>query len=378
MDWRQARGLFPVAERYIFLNHAGVSPLSERARAAVAQAIERLVAEPFDREWAQETYARLHEGLGRLLGAPAETIAITRNTAHGVSLLAQGLDWRDGDNVVGARGEYPANVYPWMNLRDRGVEYRLAEPDGGRVTPERVFALVDERTRVVALSHVGFWNGYRIDLEAIGSECRRRGIVFAVDGIQSAGVLRWDLARLPVDFVAAGAYKWLLGPPGIGFAYFRPELAERVRPVLVGVHSVRREDEYFDYELELVPTSRRFEESGFSVLDRVAFTEAVELFLEVGTDVVEERALSLAARLAKGLAGRGYELVEPWPREPAESSSIVSFRKPGSPPSEPLRDLQAANVVCRTHRDFVRLGPHFYNTEEEIDHVLEVLGPSAG
>jgi cysteine desulfurase / selenocysteine lyase len=227
----------------------------------------------------------------------------------------------------------------------------------------------------VALSHVEFWNGFRVDIEAIGAECRRRGIVFAVDVMQSVGALRVDVSRMPIDFCAAGAGKWLLGPPGIGFCYFTPELMERVLPRVVGADSVVALEQYFDPKLEFAPTARRYEESVISMLDTAAFGSALDLLLEIGTDVIEQRVLELAARLAGGLEARGYELVQPWPRTRAESSGIVSFRKPGATHQEVLRDLTAARVIARTHRDFVRLSPHFYNTEDEVDRVLEVLAP---
>lgn len=349
--------------------------MSERSRAALDERTERLTTAPYSDGLAEEEADRLRGSIARLVGAEPETIGLVRSTAHGLSLLAQGLDWRAGDNVVGARGEYPANVYPWMALRDRDVEYRMADLDAGRLTPAAVLSLVDDRTRVVALSHVQFWNGYRVDVEAIGAELDRRGVIFAVDAVQSAGALRLDLSAMPVDFLAASAGKWLLGPLGIGFCYCRPELLHRLRPVLVGVGSVKRDHEYFDYAYELVETARRFEESSVSVLDMAAFQAGVDLLLDVGPGVVEERVLGLAAQLAAGLAERGHGVVEPWPRSRRESSGIVSFRRPGATAAEMLRALKAAHVVGRRHADFVRLSPHFYNTSEEVERVLDVLAP---
>ena len=168
-----------------------------------------------------------------------------------------------------------------------------------------------------------------------------------------------------------------MGPPGIGFAYFSPELLERVWPPVVGSGSVAGHERYFDYDLTLRPTARRFEEeeSVVSLLDTAAFGAALDLLLEVGVDVIEDRVLNLAERLAKGLAERGHKIIEPWPRSRAEASGIVSFRKPGASAQEVLRDLNAAHIVARIHRDFVRLSPHFYNTYEEVERVLEVLAP---
>jgi cysteine desulfurase / selenocysteine lyase len=375
MDCVATRSLFPLTKHFIYMNNAGAAPMSERGRAAIAALMEQLTSRPYPGGLAAEQADRLRGSIAQLVGADPETIGLVRSTAHGLSLLAQGLDWREGDNVVGARGEYPANVYPWIALRDRGVDFRMAEPVDGRVLSDAVLSLVDERTRVVALSHVEFWNGYRVDIEAIGGELDRRGVIFAVDAIQSAGALHLDLSKLPIDFLAAGAQKWLLGPLGIGFCYCRPELLHRLRPVLVGTGTVKRHDEYFDYDFDLCETARRFEESSISVLDMAALQAAVDLLQEVGTKAIEDHVLSLSGTLAQGLADRGYQLVEPWPRGANESSGIVSFRRPGSRAGEVLRDLNAARVVGRVHADFVRLSPHFYNTPQEVERVLDVLSP---
>ena len=375
MEPLEARDLFPLTERYIHMNHAGVSPMSQRARAAIEQVVEAMMNRPYRDHWAQDEADRVRALVAQLVNAPAASIALTRSTAHGMSLLAQGMTWEKGDNVVGAAGEYPANVYPWMNLARRGVEFRQAQALDGRITPDSVMALVDSRTRLVAVSHVEFWNGFRLDIAAIGAECRHRGVVLAVDVMQSAGALKLDLERLPVDFCAAGAGKWLMGPPGIGFCFCAAPLLERLQPVIVGVGSVAGHDRYFEYDLTPAEGARRFEESVVSLLDTAAFGAALELLLEVGPEAIEARVLDLSRRLAERVAAAGYEIIEPWPRTRDESSGIVSFRSAGVPASSLLRDLSAAHVIARTHRDFVRLSPHFYNTEQEVDRVVEILAP---
>jgi cysteine desulfurase/selenocysteine lyase len=376
MDLVEARALFPVCDEHIHFNHASVAPMSVRVRAAVEHVTQVMSEGGFDFEDYMEERDGLRSSLATLVGVPADQVSITRGTAHGISLLARGLDWKEGDNVVGARLEYPANLFPWMATRDRGVEMRLVEPIDGRVTPEAVLSLVDGRTRVVALSFVQFWNGYRVDLAEIGAECRKRGVILAVDGIQGLGALPFSLEAMNADFVAAGAGKWLTGTPGVGFTAWRPELLERIDPLLVGVGSME-EMNFFEPTFKYGSTARKFEESGISWLDMAAFGAAVGLLLEVGIDVIAEHVLGLARRLAEGLVERGHKIVEPWPREPDEYSGIVSFSRPGTTEVELLRDLTAAGVICRTHRDFVRLSPHFYNTEAEVDRVLEVLTPRA-
>lgn len=353
MDPPAARSLFPLTQRCVFLNHAGVAPMCDRGRAAIESLMERLTGRPYEEGLAEAEAGRLRASIARLVSVEPETIGLVRGAAHGLSLLARGLDWRSGDNVVWARDDFPASAQPWAALRDRGVEHRLAEPVDGRITPDAVLSLVDDRTRVVALSHVQAWNGCRADLERIGAELDRRGVVFAVDGDQSAGALRLDLSELPVDFLAASASRWLLGPLGIGFRYCRPELLGRLRGRV-------------DVE---------FEESSVSILDVAAFQASVDLLLEIGPEAIEERVLGLAGHLAAGLIEGGYQMVEPWPRAPRERSGIVSFRRPGSSAQEVLRDLSAAGVVGRVHDDAVRLSPHFYNTYQEVERVLDVLEP---
>jgi cysteine desulfurase / selenocysteine lyase len=375
MDPLDARALFPICDEHIHFNHAGVAPMSVRVRAAVEKVSQQMSEEGAFYEGYTETLDGLRSSLATLVGVTPDQVSVTRGTAHGISLLARGLDWKEGDNIVGARLEYPANLFPWMATRDRGVELRLVEPVDGRVTPEAVLSLVDGRTRVVALSFVQFWNGYRIDLAEIGAECRKRGVVFAVDGIQGLGVIPFDFESMNADFVAAGAGKWLTGPPGVGFTAWRPELLERVDPLLVGTGSMAERMAYFEPKFGYAGSARKFEESALSWLDIAAFGAAVGLLLEVGIDLIEDHVLGLSQRLSEGLVERGYDIVEPWPREREESSGIVSFNRPGATEVELLRDLTAAGVICRTHRDFVRLSPHFYNTEEEVDRVLEVLAP---
>jgi cysteine desulfurase/selenocysteine lyase len=365
------RALFPRLHDVIFMNHAAVSLLSTRTRDAIVRAAEELTGPyyPDLRKRADELRAMI----GALIHAPGEGVALTRSTAHGFTILAQGLDWKAGDNVVGARGEYPANVYPWMALARQGVELRFTEPRDGRIIPEAVMELVDERTRVVTLSHVQFWNGYRVDIARLAAECHRRGIICAVDVMQSLGALRVDVENLQIDFLASGACKWLLGPAGISFCYCRLDLLERLQPVLVGAGSVRSRDDYFNYALDFPPTGRRFEETWISLLDVAAFSAAVELLQQLDQEAVEQRVLALNQRLAEGLSARGLQIVAPWPRSPAESSSIVSFRHPTRPAEEVFRFLAANRVICSLRSDFVRLSPHYYNTEEEIDCVLKLL-----
>jgi selenocysteine lyase/cysteine desulfurase len=345
MNPLQARDLFPIVHRHIFMNHAGTAPMSDRVRAALSSVVEEMTRHPAAPGLAAEASAHLRRSLGRLLEAPAETIAITRGGVDGLSLLAGGLRWRKGDSVV-----VHGDPGPWRSLPSRGVDVRRV---ADAPTPDAVLALVDESTRVVALDHVQLENGWRTDLEAIGRECDRRAVVLAVDASLSAGALRLDLSRLPVDLLTASGHRWLMGPAGIGFCYCRPELAKRLDGKALG---------------ESAPET-------VSVLDATAAAVAVDLLLEVGTVQVEERVLALGGNLATGLKERGYELVAPWPRAARETSAIVAFRRPGSSVHQVMRDLLVAGIVAQAKDGAVLLSPHFYNTEQEVTRVLDVLAP---
>lgn len=318
----------------------------------------------------------LLESLASMLNADSADLTLTRATAHGLGLLAGGLDWREGDNVVGAWMEFPTNLYPWMALSDRGVELRRASPEEGRIGVAQVMELVDDRTRVVALSLVQFWNGYRADVAAIGAACRERGVILAVDAMQAVGAVRIDVRRANVDLLAAGSMKWLLGTWGIGFCWLHPQLTERLRPVLVGMGSVADPfGDVMDPELEWAPGARRFQESAASWLDIAAFRAGVELLADFGHDAVEERVVGLTTRLGKALEADGHEIVAPWPRPPEESSGLIAFRTPGVDPERNVELALDSGLFIRAYGDMNRVSPHFYNTEDELDRLVEVLRP---
>jgi cysteine desulfurase/selenocysteine lyase len=372
LDPIEARSLFPVTDKVIYLQHGGASLSSTRIRDAVDR-VGRIAAENHD--WGAEYTADidgLRTSLASMIRVDPDEITFTRGTAQGVSLL-RGLDWRDGDNVVSVRGEYPANVFPWTTLWHLGVELRLIDPPDGRATPERLMEVVDERTRVLSLSWIEFWNGYRADIARIGEECRRREIIFAVDAIQGVGVIPLDTRAANIDLLACGASKWLLGPGGIGFCYVSKELLDRIVPPIVGVGSmVLQQGDAFEELTEFVPNARRFEESQVSWFDIAAFKAGVEIINEVGIDVIEPRVLGLSSMIGSALADRGFRMVEPWPRSREESSGMVSVR-PGTPADQTVELLKEAGIIARLYRDLVRFSCAFFNTEEELETVIDFM-----
>ena len=374
MRLEAVRADFPISDRYIYFNNCVASPMAASARLALDQLADRLVHHPLPREPYIEALVEARELAAKLVGGSVEGAAFTRGTAHALSIPAAGLDWRPGDNVVGVAGDFPANVYPWLALKDRGVEYRRAPLVNGRIVPSAVLNLVDHRTRVVTLSWVSFWNGFRADIATIGAECRRRGVIFVVDAVQGLGALRLSVEECSIDVAAAGSYKWLLGPKAFAICYVRPEIVDRIRPVLIGTGTVRQNWDYFTIDYDLEPTARRFEESAIAIHDLVHFSVGARILLDAGLDRVERRILTLAGRLADGLARAGASIVEPWPRVPGEDSGIVSFRTPGKSSLTVFDQLLTAGVVGRAYQDFIRFAPHIFNTEAEVDEVARLVG----
>ena len=366
------RTLFPIAPRYAYLDHAAIAPLSTPVRSTMEVFLGRLTEEPFDLAHWERLRGQVRVRVAELLAVSPESIAFTKNTTSGLGLVAAGLDWEAGDNIVGVDREFPANIYPWMGLKRKGVELRLYRPEQGRIDLKALARLCDRRTRVVAISAVQFWSGFRTDLDALRTALKGHDALLVVDGIQAAGAMHLDLSSAPVDFLCAGAQKWLLGPIGVGFAYVGPRMLERLNPVTIGTDSVVRDEEYFQYDLTLKPDARRFEEAAPNYPGILGMGAAVNLLLRAGSRAVEEVVLRLADRLRDELPRRGYELVLK-PTLPSERSGIVSFRHPRMVPAELQTRLREAGVIVSLRSDFLRASAHYYNSDEDLDRLLEAL-----
>ena len=368
----EMRAQFPIARRYAYLDHAAIAPLATPVRATMDVFLARQMEEPFDLTHWERLRSQVRSRLADLLSTGPESIAFTKNTTSALGLVAAGLDWEAGDNIVGVDREFPANIYPRMGLKRRSVELRLYRPERGRIDIKALLRLCDQRTRVLAISAVQFWSGFRADLSALSTGLRGRDVLLVVDAIQAAGAVRLDLSTLAVDFLCAGAQKWLLGPIGVGFAYVGPRMLERLAAVTIGTDSVVKDTEYFDYDLTLKPDARRFEESAPNYPGILGMGAAVNLLLRAGPPAVEDVVLQLADRLREELPRRGYELVCK-PMLPSERSGIVSFRHPRMVPAELHARLREAAVIISLRGDFLRASPHYYNSDEDLGRLLEAL-----
>jgi selenocysteine lyase/cysteine desulfurase len=366
------RSAFPIARRYAYLDHAAIAPLATPVRATMEVFLARQSEEPFELEHWERLRSQVRSRIAELLSTGAESISFIKNTTSGLGMVATGLDWHAGENIVGVDREFPSNVYPWMDLRRRGVELRLFKSPDGRVDVPALTKLCDRRTRMVAVSAVQFWNGFRLDLASLRRALPSKDILLVIDAVQAAGAMRLDLSQVPLDFICAGAQKWLLGPLGAGFAYVSPRLLDQLHPPVVGIGSVLHDEEYFAYDLTLKPDARRYEESAPNYAAILGMGAAVNLLLRAGPSAVEQEVLRLSDRLREQLPRLGYELVLQL-GHPAERSGIVSFRHPRMVPAELHGRLRDAGVIVSLRGELLRASPHYYNSDADIDRLLEAL-----
>jgi len=373
MTLDRIRDLFPVTQRHAYLNHAAVAPLPRPVVEAMTHYLtERsLSGSEALSEW-DDSIEEIRQLTARFIGAHRDEITFTGSVSHGLNIVAAGLDWQPGDNMICAETEFPANVYPWINLQRRGVEVRFAPARDNRILVEDVASLMDSRTRLVAVGYVEFATGYRNDLGALASLCHERGAYLCVDGIQGLGALQLNVAHTPVDFLATQAAKWMLGPIGAGFLYVRRDLLSRLDPVMTGWRAVVDRDNYFRYDSSLRTSGERFEPGSLNAVGLAGLQAAIELLLSVGLDAIEDRILTLTDLLIGGLQKHGCIITTPIVHR-CERSGIVCFRHPEVDSLVLVERLRAVDVIVSMRGEVIRVSPHFYNTRADLERLLAVL-----
>ncbi|MBI4662788.1 MAG: aminotransferase class V-fold PLP-dependent enzyme [Verrucomicrobia bacterium] len=367
---------FPVARERIFLAHAGVCPLPRRVAEAVRTYAGRCTLGDQETLLPAHQLQKSRELAVRLLNAHAEEIAFVGPTSLALSFVSAGLPFTRNDNILVYFEDYPANVYPWMTLAEKGVEVRfLKVRELGRIQAADVEEQVDENTRLVALASCHFVAGYRIDLQAIGELLRERKILFSVDAIQSLGAFPTSVEH--VDFLAADAHKWLLGPCAAGIFFVRKGLQERLKPVACGWNNVRCPNYIAQETLAFRPDARRYEAGTHNLLGLVGLNAALELLLEIGIDNIASELLRKRAWLAPALQEKGYVVLQP-DATPSSASGILSFHRPGANLAALHQKLEEARITVSLRADrsgqrYIRLSPHFYNTDAELHRLLEFL-----
>jgi selenocysteine lyase/cysteine desulfurase len=372
-DLASLRAEFALAPGLLYMNHAAVAPWPRRAADAAcrfAQENAATGAAHYPR-WL-ETEQRLRQRLARLINAAPDDVALLKNTSEGLSTVAFGLSWGPGDSVVGIASDFPSNRVVWEALAEYGVGFRGVEVNGVADPESALMAACDASTRLLAVSWVHYVTGLTLDLERLGEFCRQRDILFCVDAIQGLGALPIDVRACRVDFLAADGHKWLLGPEGIAVFYCRPEVRDRLRLSQIGWHSLEHPGDYDCPAWSLATSARRFECGSPNLLGIHSLEASLSLLEEIGVDWIAGRVRGNTRRLRE--ACRSLPTVEVrGPEEPGRWSGIVSLRVADRDSARLVSRLAAAGILCASRGGGVRLSPHFYFQDNEIETFLNAL-----
>jgi cysteine desulfurase/selenocysteine lyase len=371
------REQFPVTGEWTWFNTATYGPLpvcNVETQTAFLRGMSRGEAAKGVGHW-WEGADRVRARVGRLINCDPQDVAILKSTGEGLSLVALGLDWEAGDEVVTYDQEFPSGVYPWLALERKGVEVRFVRDAGRcRFEVEDLEALLGPRTRVVCLSLVNFSHGFRAPIERISQICRQRGVWLVLDAVQAAGCMTVDVPSLGAHLVAAHGYKSLCSGYGIAFCYVAPELREVLavpEPGWKSIEDVTDVTRQTDYRLRYAAGARRYESGVQNLSGMFGMAASIDLFLEVGMDVINQRVLGLSATVAEQVERKGYRVVSS--RRPGETSGIVSMVKPGRDSREVAAALTEARVACAVREGRIRVSAHFFNNEEDVERLVAAL-----
>jgi len=381
----EVRKQFPTCSEWIYMDVAGRGILSKPVRAAIEAHLDNAQKDGGDKDAYFAKIEEVREKIGSLLNATADEIAITKNVSEGINIIANAIPWKKGDNVVLCPEiEHPNNIYPWLNLKERGVEVRMVSAPEGIIVPENVIAAMNSHTRVVTVSSISFSPGYRTMLSPIGSVCRDRGVFFLIDAAQSVGIISHDVAAEEIDGMVASTHKGVLGLYGMGFLYCRQEWADSLRPVYLARFSVDIEDNpewaMGGYDYRLCKGARRFDIGNYNYLGAYAAGEALNMHLSIGIKNIEAYVLFLANKLFDGLKQRGVSVYGAG-GEP-HGSSIVTIGKWGKGDHytsddkqiNALYEILEKNHVCVSlRRGLIRFSLHCYNNEDDVSRVFSLI-----
>jgi cysteine desulfurase / selenocysteine lyase len=367
---------FPVTQNKIYLAHAAVCAFPKRVQQALRRYVDGAAAIQQEavmfQGWLQDT----RQLAANLLGVQKEEVAFVGPTSNALSVFAAGLSFKRNQNILIYGEDYPSNVYPWMTFAARGVEVRhLNIRELGVIRARDVIGQIDENTRLVALSSCHFLSGFRIEVEAIGQYLRSRGILFSLDAIQTLGAFDTKLPH--ADFAAADAHKWMLGPCAAGLMYVRKEVQDQLRPTSHGWHNIRTPNFVTQEQIEYKPDARRYEAGSHNLLGLVGLRAGLELLLEIGVDAISKDLLRKRTWFVQALQERGYTVLHA-NAAPANASGIITFYKPDTDIAELHAQLDQNSVITSLRVDrhgqrYIRMSPHFYNTDTELQRVLEML-----
>lgn len=372
MDIEQVRQLFPLIKNgIIYLNHASTAPVSSLVRERICELMkEKSESKIDDYQSFLKVYEETKNLLAKLINTNPDRIALIDNTSNGINILATGIEWKSGDRILLNDIEFPANVYPFMNLKRFGVEVDFVRSKNGIVTAEDLIENVKPDTKLISVSFVQFLSGYKIEIEKLGKFCRDRNIIFCVDGIQGIGAMNFDVQKFYVDFLSCGTQKWLFGAQGLAFIYLTEELQRKINPAYLGWLSVENAWDLLNYKMELKSTANVFQGGTLNTLGIYIFNTSLKLLNNFGFDKIEERVVANTKYLRERLNEIGIScLID----EVGENylSGITTFKVDDS--EKLFKFLEDKKIVCSLREGYIRLSPHFYNTFEDIDVVINLI-----
>lgn len=369
MEIAQVRQLFPfIKNGIIYLNHASTAPVSSRVRERICELLkEKSESRIDDYQSFLKVYEETKNLLAELINANPDRIALIDNTSNGINILATGVEWKSGDRILLNDIEFPANVYPFMNLKKFGVEVDFVKSKNGIVTAEDLIENVKPETKLISVSFVQFLSGYKIEIEKLGKFCCDKNIIFSVDGIQGIGAMNFDVQRFNIDFLSCGTQKWLFGAQGLAFIYLTEELQRRINPAYLGWLSVENAWDLLNYKMELKSTANVFQGGTLNTIGIYIFNTSLKLLKDFGFDKIEERVNANTKYLRKRLNEAGISCLIDGIGE-NYFSGITTFKVDDS--EKLFKFLEDKKIVCSLREGYIRLSPHFYNTFEDIDFVV--------
>lgn len=368
-------GFAHIGKGITYLNHAAVAPLSDAVRSAMEDYLDqrnRTHVENF--ELSVPVIEQCREKIQRLINAPGlHDTAFTGNTSDGISLVASGLSWKNGDEVLLNTMEFPSNVQPWRTLELKGVKLNFVQVKDGSITADQIERHINNKTRVVAISAVQFMNGYLADMEAIGKLCREKNIFFVVDAIQALGQVPIDVQKYNIDALATGGHKWLMSPIGTGFLYLSDRLRHRLNPVRTGWFSVEVPWDLLNYDQPFLDNTTRFEAGSPNMIGLAGMNASLNTLLEIGVEKIQAHLRSLTDLLTQRvLSESDFELYSPVDNR--HRSGIVTFKFLKSVDGEKvINELKREKLVISYREGYFRVSPHFYTTESEIENAFNKI-----
>lgn len=365
------RQFFPITEQKVYLNHAAVSPISTKVKQALDNFFTiRSQEQPGNWTTAVQIAAELKEMFAEIINAESsDRIAFTQNTTHGLNIIASGLQWNSGDEILIPENEFPANVYPFKNLERKGVRIKFLPVQAGGITPAILKSNIAPKTKLLTLSFVEFLSGYKHNLEQLGQICRQNNILFIVDSIQGVGAIPIDVQKSFIDGMANGGHKWLMSPQGTGFLYVTENLQNKIRQSHLGWTGLQDMQDFMNFDRRPRKSAGRYELGTLNFAGIAGAHAALSLLTEVGIENIYSHVVKLTDYAIEKLESHSYKIYSN--QNPEYRSGILSFY-PKKDPQKFFNRLQNNNIVCSLREGLIRIAPHFYNNIDDIDRFIKI------